>query len=478
MNWIASIFVRNPTGDAAAATLRAQPGKVTLYLALNRGYPEKADEDNAVEFLRVLRKVLRLFQHDRSSAHMQLVYMAVSASNARLSHKLEAIDKMPRIYTPDGAKKPIIIPVDAHFANLVVKWNAAGHNEGDVLLDFARRYDKNAVLMDGNAALHFVFANFIALIRKNKVGEEDEMYVFRDVEDKTRRGASLCGLAHVLVSSTFFKALPSRFEPTPFSMEENLWLHKLRRRLWRVAYYTSDASILVRTGLKFFATVLGAEGLKSFFEGDGGFCIEWVGRQPGIVPDGHGRSYYRPKSLINRFDGLLAEEVDSIKIGVDDREKLLKDLDFGGPLEQVWKTENAVIPHLHCELQLIHYLERNDIAVHKNVIGVTKLTCFACHAYLGAVNTRRKLAGLGPWMLPGASNKFHPAWLIPQSTEGIQAVNLIWERLKKGIQDLARRELRRKRVNGYGSNRNEHRPNNDIARYLSAIAITDTTTYK
>ncbi|KAF9231930.1 hypothetical protein BU15DRAFT_67926, partial [Melanogaster broomeanus] len=436
LNWIASIFVRNPDDAAAAATLRVQPGEITLYLALNRGYPEKADEDNAVEFLRVLRKVLHLFQHDPSSAHLELVYMAVSACHARLSHKLEAIDKMQWSYTPDGAEKPSIIPVDAHFDDLVVKWNAAGHNEGGFMLDFAHRYDKNAVLMDGNAALRFVFAEFIAVIRKKKVGEEDEMYVFRDVEDKMRRGTSLCGLAYVLVTSTFFKALPSRFQPTPFSKEENLWLHKLRRRLGRVAHYTSDASILVRTGLKFFATVLGAEGLKSFFEGDGGFHIE---------------PYYRPKSLISRFDELLAEEVD--KIGVEDREKLLKDMGFRGALEHVWKAENAIIPHLHCELQLIHYLERNDIAIHKNVIGVSKLTCFACNAYVGAVNTRRGLAGFGPWMLAGTSDKFDPAWLIPQSTDGIQAVNLIWKRLKKGIQNLTRRELRRERVHGYGSNR-------------------------
>ncbi|KAF9231924.1 hypothetical protein BU15DRAFT_67922 [Melanogaster broomeanus] len=377
-----------PHRGRAAAPLRAQPGKVTLYLALNRGYPEKADEDNAVEFCEF------------------------SARGNR---------QMPRIYTPDGAKKPIIIPVDAHFANLVVKWNAAGHNEGDVLLDFARRYDKNAVLMDGNAALHFVFGD-------NKVGEEDEMYVFRDVEDKDE------------TRPLAFAAWPMYWSPARFS---KLSLPAFSQLLsaWKKIFgcTSSDDDYgewrIIRQTLSILVM--------------GGFCIE-----------------------------LLAEEVDSIKIGVDDREKLLKDLDFGGPLEQVWKAENAIIPHLHCELQLIHYLERNDIAVHKNVIGVTKLTCFACHAYLGAVNTRRKLAGLGPWMLPGASNKFHPAWLIPQSTEGIQAVNLIWERLKKGIQDLARRELRRKRVNGYGSNRNEHRPNNDIARYLSAIAITDTTTYK
>ncbi|KAF9231927.1 hypothetical protein BU15DRAFT_81842 [Melanogaster broomeanus] len=98
----------------------------------------------------------------------------------------------------------------------------------------------------------FVFANvYRCLFGKNKVGEEDEMYVFRDVEDKTRRGACLCGLAHVLVSSTFFKALPSRFQATPFSMEENLWLQQAQTTTmeeWRII--RSDASILVRTGIE------------------------------------------------------------------------------------------------------------------------------------------------------------------------------------------------------------------------------------
>ncbi|KAF9234178.1 hypothetical protein BU15DRAFT_65922 [Melanogaster broomeanus] len=204
---------------------------------------------------------------------------------------------------------------------------------------------------------------------------------------------------------------------------------------------------------KFFATV--------FFEWIWGFTTSIRGwRRTGpSYPDRDQAEPFTGRNLLSVvFDELLAEEVD--KIGVEDR----------ALWKHVWKAENAIIPHLHCELQLIHYLERNDIAIHKNVIGVSKLTCFACNAYVGAVNTRRGLAGFGPWMLAGTSDKFDPAWLIPQSTDGIQAVNLIWKRLKKGIQNLTRRELRRERVHGYGSNRSGRRPNdNDIARCIFAI---------
>ncbi|KAF9232933.1 hypothetical protein BU15DRAFT_67025 [Melanogaster broomeanus] len=73
-NKIASAVVRDPVGDVAAMALGAQPGKLTMYLTLNRGCPEKADEDNAVEFLRVLCTTFCLFLDSMDIAfHQQLL---------------------------------------------------------------------------------------------------------------------------------------------------------------------------------------------------------------------------------------------------------------------------------------------------------------------------------------------------------------------------------------------------------------------
>ncbi|KAF9233844.1 hypothetical protein BU15DRAFT_66216 [Melanogaster broomeanus] len=351
LSWIASSFVRNPTEDVVAAAIGTQSGKITLYLAMNRGCPEKADEDNGIEFLRVLLNALRLYQHDRAFAEIEFIHMAVSTTHARLSHKLEAIDNMPWIYTLHPSGETVALPVNEQFDKMVIKWNAAGHNEGDRIIGAARSFD-NPSVVDGNSALRFLFAKFISIIRTKKVGEGDKMYAFRDVKDKLRFGIGLCGVAEALANSSFFLALPSYFQPEPFTTEEILWLQKLKRRLRRLAYYSSGARLLVHTGLKFFATILGNEGLKSFFERDEGFHIEWIGRQPGIVPDGHGRPYCWPKSAIDRFGELLA--ADNVK--VEDRDKLL------------------VRPYLHRELQLIHYLERNAVPIHQNMTGVTPMS--------------------------------------------------------------------------------------------------------
>ncbi|KAF9244939.1 hypothetical protein BU15DRAFT_71298 [Melanogaster broomeanus] len=431
LNWIASTFVRNPIEDVVAAAIGTQPGKITLYLAMNRGCPEKADEDNGIEFLRVLRNALRSFPHDPVSAEIELIHMAVSATHARLSRKLEAIDNLPWTYTPHPSET-VALPVNEQFDKMVMKWNRAGHSEGNRIISHARNFDNHASVEDGNSALRFLFASFISIIRTKKVDARDKMYVFRDVEDKIRLGTGLCGVASALVDSRK-KFFGCRSSDDDYGE-------------WRTIHRTS-ARMLVHTGLKFFATVLGNEGLKSFFERDGGFHIEWVGRQPGIVPDGHGRPYCWPKSPIDRFGELLAAD----KVDVKDRDKLLKDSAFKGPFGNVWKNQHLVTPYLHCELQLIHYLERNAIPIHQNMIGVSKLMCFACNAYVSAVNARRDHGGLEGWVLPGTSSKCHHAWLIPENTKGTQVVDMIREQLTKAIKDLATETLGRKRANSGGS---------------------------
>ncbi|KAF9242049.1 hypothetical protein BU15DRAFT_60560 [Melanogaster broomeanus] len=332
LNWIASTFVRSPIGDVVATALRAQPGNITLYLAMNRGYPEKADEDNAAEFLRVLRKALYLFQHDdERSAHIELVHMAVSATHARLSCKLEAIDKMPWTYTPHDSEKAVSLAVNDQFDALVMKWNAAGPNE--VMTRTLPRW------MDGSATPRFVFTRFISIIRLKKVGEGDKI----------------------------------------------------------VAHYGSGALMLVRRGFKFFTTILGTEGRKSFLEGDGGFHIEWVGRQPGILPNGYGRSYFWPNSGIDRFGNM-------------------------------WNIRHLITPYLHCELQLIHYLERNTIPIHQNMIGEVS-SCMA----------------------------------DPSERRGYPICRDLRQQLRKVIEELATEVLGRKRANSGGSDSGS-RPSNDALR--------------
>ncbi|KAF9246502.1 hypothetical protein BU15DRAFT_70582 [Melanogaster broomeanus] len=164
LNWIAFAFL----------------GKITLYLTMNRGYPEKAEEDNGVEFLKVLRNALRSFEQGGTISQVR-------------GNRQNAVDPHTAC-----AEKPITVSVDAYFDQLVMAWTAAasGHHEKHRILRLVRTYDcTNAVLPDGNAALRFTFATLISVIKEKKAGERDELYVFRDVNDQMKFGARLCHLA-------------------------------------------------------------------------------------------------------------------------------------------------------------------------------------------------------------------------------------------------------------------------------------------
>ncbi len=65
----------------------------------------------------------------------------------------------------------------------------------------------------------------------------------------------------------------------------------------------------------------------------------------------------------------------------------------------------VVRPRFHCEAQLITYLNREKIAVLNNFVGVSKLMCVACKAYVNAANQERE--ELERWRLTGSSKKAH-----------------------------------------------------------------------
>ena len=77
--------------------------------------------------------------------------------------------------------------------------------------------------------------------------------------------------AMLLVSSDFFsRVVPDDIEVLAanfFNEDEHNGLRKLRRRLWRVARYRTDAKLVATTGIKWIKQILGDE----FTEGGDGF---------------------------------------------------------------------------------------------------------------------------------------------------------------------------------------------------------------
>ena len=216
---------------------------------------------------------------------------------------------------------------------------------------------------------------------------------------------------------------------TLFNAEELNWLRKLRRRLWRIAHYRTDAKLVATTGIEWIRRILGDNGFT-----DGGDCfkIVWVGLDPDTLPQNHGKEYEIKERPGDRFDALLKD------FGYDSTQK--KDSDFMAALESLWPNDpfpSFFIPFLHCELQLISYLDRHNIEVHMNLIGVSKLMCWACNVYVREINKRREDDGKEPYVLSGTSGKAQDRWLIPPGELGDVVVKIVRCVLKDAIERLA-----------------------------------------
>ena len=88
-----------------------------------------------------------------------------------------------------------------------------------------------------------------------------------------------------------------RIEASKFFLPDGLnWLRKLRRRLWRIARYRTDAKSVATTGINWIRRILGDE----FTEGGDWFKVVWVGLDHDTLPKNHGMKYEieeRPQEL-------------------------------------------------------------------------------------------------------------------------------------------------------------------------------------
>ena len=154
------------------------------------------------------------------------------------------------------------------------------------------------------------------------------------------------------------------------------------------------------------------------------------------LPENHGKKYEikeRPQEVFNK---LLREYKFLLSPGKNEQT-------FATDLGNLWpkpkpNSTPVFVPFLHCELQLIGYLDRHNVKAHMNLIGVSKLMCWACNAYVKEINNRRKDDRKGRYVLSGTSGKAHHAWLIlPGEELRDVVVEIVSEALEAAILSLA-----------------------------------------
>jgi hypothetical protein len=441
LNWIASFFVRNPVGDCVASALSVEGHKIILYLAANRGQPEEVDVQNGLKLVSALRQAF----HDPQSASRLLFNSAISITYLRFYRKLDMIKNM-RFPLRKIDSTTVVQPTEI-FEKLMTKWaQADGVEQYQKLIDYAQimpdlpTYESGG---DGISTLKAFFKLFIEMI--------DSQRDLSDLQEKDRflevAWSGFCLTAILLVSSNFFSCVVTDDMKAAilFDADELNWLRKLRRRLWRIARYRIDAKSVATTGIKWIRRILGDE----FTEGGDCFKVVWVGHDLDTLPENHGKKYEikeRPQELFNKLLGEYGFNVSTDK----NEQTYMTDLGSLWPIPKPNFTP-VFVPFLHCELQLIGYLDRHNVTVHMNLIGVSKLMCWACNAYVKEVNNRRKDDRKDPYVLSGASGKARHAWLIPPGEELRDVVvKIVSEALKAAISSLADK-LGHQRIHSGGS---------------------------
>ena len=105
--------------------------------------------------------------------------------------------------------------------------------------------------------------------------------------------------------------------------------------------------------------------------------------------------------------------------------------------------------HVHCECALIHHLQANDgtswdAVPSFNYIGVSKLSCSACHLWVEAFNDQNRRE----FFTRGSCGKFYWHWVMP---EGEALKKSFVEKVSKLYIAYLVEELRRSKAESYSS---------------------------
>ena len=424
LNWIATCFVTEPVDDVVATAVSAGQGRITFYIAVNRGQSRDQDRKNGEMFKQLLRETIG--QSDHKSIVQQIMKVVSPIIYRRLLRKVNLIARIDKTESPK-------LLVQDRFDTIVNRWVEGGNIEDDAKFLFhSAELGFTPPSMDGNQRLKQIFGRIVSTATTDASAEGG---CPADVDSETRRlwVTSFTTEAYTLLLSKFSKSFDKPGPESKFTDEDFIWILRLRRRLWRVARYLSQLNIFADSGLQYIRNILG-DGVRKFADGGLGFKIVWVGDEPGVLPDNYGcdvQMSLTPMEYLNKLfdkfdyttgDSEGEKEVPNIP------SKTLKDIG------EFWAIPGSIKPSLHCEIQMILYLKANRIQIQDNAIGCSKLMCWACNAYVEKANKN----GRGnTWLLSGTSEKPHYAWLIPSGTLGDAVVGDIMKGLESLVSQFA-----------------------------------------
>ncbi|KAG7448883.1 uncharacterized protein BT62DRAFT_1003606 [Guyanagaster necrorhizus] len=417
LNWLASCFAPNASGDAVSVAFSAHSGLITLYIASNHNTPNTdAVRKCVIRFLSTLRTVLRDGDVGPKVASQMFFRMVVNIAHARIQRKIHLVGQ-----TDEGPGQTAY-----HFTNLVSLW-LVYRPEGEQsrgFLNMATNYGGNSA-----CANKYLIESFLTLV--NLPPEQ------ADVNERYTYLSSIITACSLLVNSTFFDDLVNHHSfRLSLKIQDRIFLHKIFRRITRIAAYKIGAMQFAYFGLPFIRQVLGvspqrAINVKLLSEPTTSHSLSktyhWPyspsDHIPRILPDS-GSPQSTDESLSSEESHTLRSELSQLESQL--RNELLK----SELLVNVWEQGAPVDTKFHSELQLIHYLEENHVDVACQAFGTSKPVCWTCGCYIDHLqctstsvseNEESEEVGGGAaerrWWYSKGSRKVYYEWMIPPSAK-------------------------------------------------------------
>jgi hypothetical protein len=226
------------------------------------------------------------------------------------------------------------------------------------------------------------------------------------------------------------------------------FLHKILKRVHRVAAYKFGAIQFAYFGIPFLRDVLGPRGISNLINNErgGGIRVEYISDclTEASTPISKIITWnIEPLDILPYILGINEEELknthhahvaSSTSNGsscssndsgsqVMRSELTLLDAQLRSELinseilSHAWSKGCTVRANLHCELQLIHYLEESDLSVIYQAIGTSKPVCWTCSAYLESLVLGKTMASddepSQKWWHSRGSGKIYSDWMVP-----------------------------------------------------------------
>ncbi|EMD35000.1 hypothetical protein CERSUDRAFT_66843 [Gelatoporia subvermispora B] len=403
LDWLALIFAGNDPSNVAATCLQVEPGEITLHVAVKNGTPTRRDRETADRFLTTLRDAFAFPESDDAGRHALFLHFLLRTLPRRIQFDIDQIISTSR---PSPQQD-----LFGYLEELLSQWESRkGKETSPACLDYSEQEygDREHGASVLKTCLEILLRNPPRIEDLPEGGANDD----RDITALR----AICQIADVVARSDFCKFLLTGPVSQTFA-----------RRLRRLALYNTGAYTFAAHAMKTFHRALGSTALSQFVRGrGGGVIVRWAGDTL-QVPKLHAKlsRYTLPPTACLQLLLNSSHQLRNLH-----KHPLLQSV------SQAWNVQagDAVVPLLHCEVQLIIHLTQHDIKAQDGCIGTTKGVCWACWRYMQLCQSPTDSAG---WSFTETSAKATRNWLVPPTAEGFAIAEEVKQKLAGMLKEIS-----------------------------------------